>query len=269
MHEGQNEKIALAIFAHADDETLLAGALIAKFVSEGWKFHLLCIAPGNDDDRTRRMELAANELGMESVSSLRFASDGQQGVKRAIGSSMPTLITAPESVVANKVEGKIAEVRPSLVITHSPSGDYGHPEHMFCHRVAVKAVQNIAPEAELYALAWSGLALKVNSIADRIVRVITRSVRRSRDSSMLQGKPDRSTRDIPATDSHNVAPFLKTRKRAAAYYRKELSAGPLPLRMLEAAPTWLQRPVFGRARLSRILLSDSETGGEISESLVS
>jgi LmbE family N-acetylglucosaminyl deacetylase len=53
----------LMVFAHADDETLLAGALIAKLVADGHEVSVLCLAPG-DDDRTDRLRNACDDLGV-------------------------------------------------------------------------------------------------------------------------------------------------------------------------------------------------------------
>ena len=35
----------LMVFAHADDETLLAGALVAHLVAEGHEINILCLSP--------------------------------------------------------------------------------------------------------------------------------------------------------------------------------------------------------------------------------
>ena len=62
----------LMVFAHADDETLLAGALIAKLVADGNNVTVLCLAPG-DDDRTSRLHKACEALGVATVETLRYS----------------------------------------------------------------------------------------------------------------------------------------------------------------------------------------------------
>ena len=62
----------LAVFAHADDETLLAGALIARMVADGHEVRVLCLAPG-DLDREQRLRKACDVLGVASVETLQFA----------------------------------------------------------------------------------------------------------------------------------------------------------------------------------------------------
>ena len=54
---------ALMVFAHADDETLLAGALISKLATDGYLVKVLCLAPGSDE-RTKRLRKACEILGV-------------------------------------------------------------------------------------------------------------------------------------------------------------------------------------------------------------
>ncbi|MDA1297331.1 MAG: PIG-L family deacetylase [Chloroflexi bacterium] len=246
---------ALMVFAHADDETLLAGALIAKLVADGWRVHLLCVAPGDDADRYARMELAAAELGVESISSLRFSPAPDRGEPQLEPAS-PALLSAPESAVVNLIEGKLAEIAPSMIVTHSPDGDYGHPDHALCHRLTVAAAAAAAPSAAVYALAWPRAMLWLNSLAERLLSLPAKKpdvkARERRVAEGGEGRGATLSSRLPVTGSHDVRRFLSVRKRAVRHYNKEISQGPLPLRLLEAAPTWLQRPVLGKARLSRV-----------------
>ncbi len=244
-----DSRIALVVFAHPDDETLLAGALIAKLIEDGLQVHLLCIAPGDDDDLTARMELAATELGISSVSSLRFAPAGSVRASEGAASS-PPLLSAPESVVSSQIAGKMGQLSPGIVITHSPSGDYGHPDHAFCHRVTIAAANEAVPDAAVFALAWSGAMLRLNGMASRAFGWL--SMGRTDSGTLMRVDAQTASLRLPVTETHNVTRYLGIRKRAAANYRKELSRGPLPLRMLEAAPIWLQRLALGRVRLSRV-----------------
>jgi len=80
--ESQTSKI-LVVFAHAYDETLLAGALIVKLVSDGNNVTVLCLAPG-DDDRTSRLHKACEVLwrGRGRNSALRRRGDVARRTRR-------------------------------------------------------------------------------------------------------------------------------------------------------------------------------------------
>ena len=230
----------LMVFAHPDDETLLAGALIPKLIADGREVQLLCLAPGDDADLVSRMERASAELGISRVVSLRFAASGASKPP-AEGARMPPLASAPASAVAHLIEGRIAEIAPSTIITHSPTGDYGHPDHVACHRATRMAVDAASRPLELYALAWPSFALSVNHRLGRVFGAFG-----NREATSERPK------NLPVTHVHDVSRYLPRRKRAARHYSNEIARGPLPMRLLEAAPVALQRPVLGKARLSRI-----------------
>ena len=235
-------KVAVGVFAHADDETLLAGALIAKLVHDGWKMHLLCLAPG-DDDRASRLELAAKDLGVKTVSSLRFAPSGNES-----GGS-PSLASAPEAVVVERIAGKLAELGPQMVFTHSAEGDYGHIDHVICHRATVNAASTAVPNSAAYALEWPHWLIKM---VPRLLRAFTWQRGELTETGPTEQRAASASPPTAEIEKHRVSQYLGARKRASRRYSKEISAGPLPFRLLEVSPTWLQRPILGVVRLRRI-----------------
>ena len=66
-----NARRVLGVFAHPDDETLLAGALLAMFAASGAETGVLCAAPG-DDQSKQNLADACRVLGVSSVSTLRY-----------------------------------------------------------------------------------------------------------------------------------------------------------------------------------------------------
>ena len=48
-----NARRILGVFAHPDDETLLAGALLARYTAIGVDTGVLCAAPGDDKSETK------------------------------------------------------------------------------------------------------------------------------------------------------------------------------------------------------------------------
>jgi LmbE family N-acetylglucosaminyl deacetylase len=230
----------LMVFAHPDDETLLTGALIPKLIADRQEVHLLCVAPGDDADLVARMERASAELGISPVSALRFSAGETSSISRD-GARMPPLANAPESAVGHLIEGRIAEINPSIIITHSPTGDYGHPDHAFCHRATVSAVEAMSSAIELYALAWPNFALSVNRKLGRVFGAFSN-----------QEPASERVENLPVTHVHDVSRYLPLGTRAARHYSKEIARGPLPMRLLEAAPVVAQRLILGKARLSRI-----------------
>jgi N-acetyl-1-D-myo-inositol-2-amino-2-deoxy-alpha-D-glucopyranoside deacetylase len=230
----------LAVFAHPDDETLLAGGLLAAWAAEGRQIHLLCLAPGDDEDLLHRMQLAAAELGVVSVSSLRFRPWSREQAHRE---GMPRLMDAPLDVIAERIAGRVSELSPGIVLTHSAYGDYGHPDHVIAHRAAVAAAGKAAGTAAVLALAWP------RRIARMFVKRSMKNLGVALDARVLLNELQKAP---PATETVDVRPFLRARKSAARHYQEEIRQGPLPMRMLEAAPVRVQSLFLGKTRLSRV-----------------
>ncbi len=138
-----NEPLRLmAIFAHPDDETLGTGATLARYAAEGVETSLVCATRGERGwdgppetnpglqalGKLRQAELqaAAQALGIRQVFFLD-AIDGE-------------LDQADPIATARRIASIVRTVRPQVVVTFAPDGDYGHPDHMAISRLALSAV---------------------------------------------------------------------------------------------------------------------------------
>ncbi len=248
----------LMVFAHADDETLLAGALIAKLVSVGYQVKVVCLAPGSAE-RLQRLQNACDVLGVSAIETLRYA-EGEMWPDDTVSNEttmVPILATAPVGDLAGRISGRISEYNPDLVITHSRYGDYGHADHAATYQATVRAFQESANKASrLYALAWPKFLVAVNS---RLMKIGGRDIRRMGPNGQFDlpaairasfGVDGVDEADSGSDLTIDVADMLGVRRRASRWYALEISRGPLPLRALERLPIWLQRTVLGRARLT-------------------
>ena len=257
----------LAVLAHADDETLLAGALIAKYVADGYDVRLLCAVPGDDASEVR-LASATVALGISDVTALRYEASPMWPQKRRgrrppglaatilmmvnggpVEALTPQLWSAPAADLASRIAGRIDASRADVVLTHSPSGDYGHVDHVLVHRATVAAF-DMAPRhgAALYCLAYPALLLRLNLLA---LRLSGHDVHRSGP----EGSLDLATairNAPPATETVDVSRHLSARRRASTAYAPVIRAGPLPFRLLESAPLWAQRIVLGTVRLTKL-----------------
>ena len=243
-----NPRRVLGVFAHPDDETLLAGALLARLASTGAETGVLCAAPG-DDQSKQKLSDACRVLGIDRVTSLRYHGSPMWPETRR--QSQPSLMLADAHVddIAARIAGHIAAFAPDTVITHSTYGDYGHVDHATVCAATMRAVtQANTGSTRLYCLDWPR----------PLVRLNLRLMRHARRDITLMGPNGKFNLEHavanapPATDSLKVAPFLKTRKAASRFYSDQISVGPPLLRALEYAPVLLQRPFLGRARLAQV-----------------
>ena len=145
----QNDLRMLLIFAHPDDESWGMGTVAAKYAREGVEISLLCATrgevgwPGAAADnpgpqalgRMREGELhaAALELGVRRVEFLDIL-DGQ--LDRA----------DPRQAIA-RIVTLIRKVRPQVVVTFGPDGDYGHPDHVAICQLSCAALVCAADSA--------------------------------------------------------------------------------------------------------------------------
>ena len=133
---GSDGKKLMAVFAHADDELLVAPVL-AKYAAEGVKVHLIVVTdgrwgttdhagiPGGDSLATiRKQELfcSAAALGLQppvilGIQDQLHFKDGWNAFTGALDS------------MRRAVYKLFLELKPDVLITFGPSGWTGHPDH--------------------------------------------------------------------------------------------------------------------------------------------
>ncbi|MBI5823457.1 MAG: PIG-L family deacetylase [Chloroflexi bacterium] len=122
----------LAVFAHPDDESMGMGGTLAKYSAERVDTHLICASrgergwfgseqqnPGPDrlgQLRTQELENAVHELGVKSLSFLGYI-DGD-------------VDKADHAEAIAKIVTHIRNIKPQVVVTFPPDGNYGHPDHI-------------------------------------------------------------------------------------------------------------------------------------------
>ena len=155
----------LAVFAHPDDESLLAGGTLAACAEAGTDVGLLSLTRGELGEiadpalatrgglaavRTGELEAAGRVIGASWTECLDFP-DG-------------SLAWAPADEVREAIARRIADHGPRAVITFAPEGLYWHPDHLATHRLTVEAVAGASGPLWLYGATWPiGLAERLTS----------------------------------------------------------------------------------------------------------
>jgi N-acetyl-1-D-myo-inositol-2-amino-2-deoxy-alpha-D-glucopyranoside deacetylase/mycothiol S-conjugate amidase len=147
--------VLLAIGAHPDDETMLAGGTLAWAARNGIGVHILCVTRGEGGEvgeppvttqdqlgavREAELRCAAERLGAGAVEFLPF--EDPQMVPTTEDPAPPTALgriaAEPEEFEAALVE-VIRRVRPDVLLTHGTNGEYGHPQHVYTNQIARQA----------------------------------------------------------------------------------------------------------------------------------
>lgn len=253
----------LAVFAHPDDETFLAGPLLARYALQpkgyahaGIRVELLCGTPAepivNDssdwDFRHRQALLcAANALGIAQVHFLGY--DGSP--MTPIPDPNPRMLAAaPLADLAEAVGSVMQQVQPDVVLTDSAYGAYGHPDHIVMHRACVESFRQYKKEGvRLYCLAYPLPLVRLNLRLmgmSRRVGIHALGPRGDIDlAAIVKGAPSK-------TALVNTSRYVRYRRAAAACYAEEIPLAPLPLKLLERSPLWVQRLLFWRTALTRL-----------------
>lgn len=132
----------LAAFAHPDDEGFGSGGTLAMLVACGVQVTLVCGTNGDVGEISdpalatpetlalvRQQELRS-AMAVTGVSDIRFLNYRDSGMAGTEDNDHPNSLhrADPSRVVQSLVE-LFDETRPNIVITHDPSGGYGHPDH--------------------------------------------------------------------------------------------------------------------------------------------
>jgi LmbE family N-acetylglucosaminyl deacetylase len=122
----------LVSFAHPDDESMGMGGTLAKYAGHGVETYCLCASRGErgwfgpeEQDpgpeklgqiRTQELESAVRELGMTGLEFLGY-------IDSEVDQADPVEIIG-------RIVSHIRSIRPQVVVTFPPDGNYGHPDHI-------------------------------------------------------------------------------------------------------------------------------------------
>jgi len=136
----------LGVFAHPDDESLLAGGVLAQHAAGGARTGVVTATWAPDSHRADELAGALAVLGAGRPRMLGYG-DARND------SSAPgrtRLCDAPLDEIIVQLVVQLREFRPDIVVTHDAIGQLtGHPDHRHTHRVTLLAVE-AAGLAHLY-----------------------------------------------------------------------------------------------------------------------
>lgn len=147
----------LAAFAHPDDEGFGTGGTLAMLVARGANVTLVCGTNGDVGEisdpslatqetlaHVRQQELR-NAMDVTGVSDVRFLNYRDSGMAGTDDNEHPnSLHQADPGTVVQALADIMREIRPQVVVTHDPSGGYGHPDHRAMCRHTTEAFKQVA-----------------------------------------------------------------------------------------------------------------------------
>lgn len=148
----------MGVFAHPDDESLLAGGVLAQHAERGARTAVVTATWAPDSHRAPELADAVRALGVDKLRFLGYAD--ARNPTSAPGA--PRLIDVPLDEAIERLVTHLRDFRPDIVITHDALGQLtGHPDHRRTHQVTLLAFEeaglpHLHPDA---STAWQPQAL--------------------------------------------------------------------------------------------------------------
>jgi len=160
----------MLVHAHPDDESFATGGLIARSVAEGHRVDLVTCTGGQEgeihDPRLdydeafprlrdiRREELACSVNALSGVYpgelALHLLGYRDSGMMGTESNGRPEAFwNADLEEATGRLVAILRRTRPAVIVTYDPNGNYGHPDHINAHRIAV-AAYDAAADADRY-----------------------------------------------------------------------------------------------------------------------
>lgn len=142
----------LAVHAHPDDESITTGGVLARYAAEGVHTVVVTCTGGEVGEisdpalatpenlaavRARELAEACRILGVGEQISLGYRDSGMMGTP---DNDHPDCFwQADLGAVTERLVAIVRRTRPDVIVAYNEIGDYGHPDHIQAHRIAVAA----------------------------------------------------------------------------------------------------------------------------------
>ena len=214
-----HEPSILGVFAHPDDESLLAGGLLARATSRGATTGVVTATWSQPTARGDDLAAALRHL---NAGEPRFLGYADARVPESAPGA-PRLLDAPLDQAVERLVAIIREFRPDVVVTHDTYGSAtGHPDHLQTYRITTLAVEAAALELAYPGAGepWraSDLMLATHPVSRIPLLDELLGARRA-----LFASPDGAV-----TDVIDVSPWLDVKVAAILAHASEVELGAAP-----------------------------------------
>jgi LmbE family N-acetylglucosaminyl deacetylase len=262
------ETRVLGVFAHPDDETFFAGGTLATYRERGCSVRLVTLTAGeagavgyaaarsaaHDLDPKRiaaaaRAGLARYAAACEALGVTDFG-PAQPGRWRDLGTDVRagTLASAPLDDVVRAVHDEITTTRPDVLVTVSPDGVTGHPDHIRTREAVDRALDALSSRGGSLPLTLASYVRRTDvETATTLLGRLTAAVPIGGggirgvpdESGPEESRPDESSTDESSADTSTVVVGLspaavRAKRRALDVYHRGLGTQPLDALVADA-----------------------------------
>ena len=168
----------LLVHAHPDDESISTGGAMLRAHQDGHRVVLVTGTRGEEGEihnldeattrprlaevRTEELRAACEVLGVDRQEFLGYRDSGMDGTPA--NDDPASFHQAPLAETAERLAEILREERPDVVVTYTPDGTYGHPDHVKAHRTTLAALDRLRDEG------WRPRRLYLQAISQSTVR---------------------------------------------------------------------------------------------------
>lgn len=166
MTKGSQDKPklkVLSLFAHPDDEAFGSGGTLAELVRKGHSVTTVCATNGDVGEisdpalatpenlgqvRQEELRRAMAVTGIEDIRFLGYRDSGMDGTPD--NNHPASLYQADPAKVEAQISAIVDELKPDIVITHDPTGGYGHPDHITVYQQTTAVIDSLKETQPLF-----------------------------------------------------------------------------------------------------------------------
>lgn len=268
----------LVVAPHPDDESVTTGALLARHAALGLRTAVVTCTRGEEGEiamagvagagtdideirphlgavRAAELRAACGVLGVTHLRSLGYRDSGMAGTASTYRAD--AFCNANLEEATGRLVSILRELRPTVVVTESAWGTYGHPDHVMARTVALRAFTAAGSEtafptlglpwqaARLYAVHPTADRWGVNERWDELVQTMRAE---SQGAPFLSRWSHDLVNDEPITTLIDVSSYVGVQHAAISCHRTQFPTTSWWLTM----PASARRVALGTSRLARL-----------------
>ncbi|HEY4028221.1 MAG TPA: PIG-L family deacetylase, partial [Candidatus Dormibacteraeota bacterium] len=141
----------LLMHAHPDDESIATGGVMIRAHQDGHRVVLVTATRGEEGEihnmdetevrprlgevRTEELRRSCEILGVDRLEFLGYRDSGMAGTPS--NEDPRSFHMAPLAEAAERLAVVLREEQPDVVVTYTPDGTYGHPDHIKAHHTTL------------------------------------------------------------------------------------------------------------------------------------
>jgi N-acetyl-1-D-myo-inositol-2-amino-2-deoxy-alpha-D-glucopyranoside deacetylase len=206
----------VAVVAHPDDESLIAGGTLALAAGAGAATGVVSLTRGERGPISKHTRATRAKLGEVREAELQAAArELGVGWARCLRHPDGELPWVDHDVAADELAALLAPHIPAVVLTFGADGLYWHPDHAAAREIALLAIGRLGEGVELYEAAWpSGL----------VTRLVAAAAERGLPVGLWGLEPEAFGSDRPATVMIDVRAALPCKLAALRAHRTQVGA---------------------------------------------